>query len=115
MNNKPVYIASPYAGDVAANTAFAIECCRYAIQQGEAPIAPHLLYPQILCDNDPQERALGLLLGHRIMEACKELWVCGDRISCGMADEIKTAKALELPIRFISEISISTISENRPI
>lgn len=37
---KLVYIASPYAGDVEYNTAFAKEACRYAMEQGAAPIAP---------------------------------------------------------------------------
>ena len=30
-DGRLVYIASPYAGDVVANTQFAIRCCVYAI------------------------------------------------------------------------------------
>lgn len=106
MDKRPVYIASPYAGDVGANVRFAIECCRYAIQQGEVPIAPHLLYPQILNDNDLEERAIGLALGRQLLAACKELWVCGKHISHGMEAEIKTAMARGLPIRAVEEIQI---------
>ena len=62
---KLIYIASPYAGDIEANTAFAKKACRYAIHQGHTPIAVHLLYPQMLDVAEPTEREIGLRLGHR--------------------------------------------------
>lgn len=62
---KLIYIASPYAGDIETNTAFAKKACRYAIHQGHTPIAVHLLYPQMLDDAEPTEREIGLRLGHR--------------------------------------------------
>ena len=37
-NNKLVYIASPYAGDVEQNVRFAKAACRYAIEQGQPPL-----------------------------------------------------------------------------
>lgn len=91
---KLIYIASPYAGDIEANTAFAKKACRYAIHQGHTPIAVHLLYPQMLDDAEPTEREIGLRLGHRVLEVCDELWCCGDRISSGMAREIEEAQKL---------------------
>ena len=72
-SSQLVYIASPYAGDIQSNTQFAIQCCRYAIQQGCTPIAPHLLYPQMLDDSDPEQRAIGLKLGHRLLSVCQEV------------------------------------------
>lgn len=111
MDKKPVYIASPYAGDVDVNVKFAIECCRYAILQGETPIAPHLLYPQILNDDDPEERAIGLALGLRLLAVCKELWVCGKHISSGMEAEIEAAMESGIPIRGVEE---SQIMERNP-
>lgn len=99
-----VYIASPYAGDVAGNTKFAIECCRHAIKRGQTPIAPHLLYPQMLDDEVPEERTLALMLGRNLLAVCDELWVCGERISSGMAAEIEHAQSLDIPIRYIREI-----------
>lgn len=102
MKNKLIYIASPYAGDVEANVAFAKLACRYAISQGHTPIAVHLLYPQMLDDGDPAERELGLRLGHRILEICDELWACGGRISSGMAREIAEAQSLGIPVRSVS-------------
>lgn len=102
--SKLIYIASPYAGDIAGNTQFAIQCCQFAIQRGYTPIAPHLIYPQILDDTIPEQRELGLTLGYRILEACSEMWVCGERISDGMTKEIHHAESLGINIRYIRQI-----------
>ena len=93
-DGRLVYIASPYAGDVVANTRFAIRCCLYAIRQGCTPVAPHLLYPQMLDDSEPEQRAIALKLGHRLLSVCQEVWACGSRISSGMAGEIALAETL---------------------
>lgn len=95
---KLVYIASPYAGDVQANTEAAKGYCRAALEEGVVPIAPHLLYPQFLEDSDPAERNLGLRAGLELLARCDELWVCGPEISPGMAREIQFARGLGLPI-----------------
>lgn len=99
--NKIVYIASPFAGDIEANMEFAKDACRYAISQGAAPIAVHLLYPQILNDSIPEERETGIQMGLRVLKACDELWVCGEHISHGMQKEIETANSFGIPIKSI--------------
>ncbi len=99
-----LYIISPYAGDVEKNKAFAVTCCRYAIQRGYTPIAVHLLYPQILDDQDPVERAAGLQLGINILEHCALAWVCGSTISPGMAREIRRAEQLAIPVQYLEEV-----------
>lgn len=104
-HEKLVYIASPYAGDVTRNTRFASACCRYAIRQGYTPIAPHLLYPQMLDDEVPEERKIALALGLNLLAVCDEVWVCGERISSGMEGEIEHARSLDIPIRYIKEIA----------
>ena len=101
MSRELVYIISPYAGDIEANVAFAIRCCRMAIQQGYTPIAVHLLSPQILNDLDPAERTVGLELGLEVLRHCAEAWVCGSRISPGMEGEIQAAQQLGIPIRYV--------------
>ena len=93
------YIASPYAGDVQANTEAAKGYCRAALEEGVVPIAPHLLYPQFLEDSDPAERNLGLRAGLELLARCEELWVCGPAISPGMSREIQFAQGLGIPIR----------------
>lgn len=58
-----VIIESPYAGDVEANVAYARECLLDSLRLGESPLASHLLYPQVLDDNTPDERAQGIQAG----------------------------------------------------
>jgi len=43
-----VFICSPFAGDVERNLQNARLYCKYAVEQGAIPLAPHLLYPQFL-------------------------------------------------------------------
>lgn len=98
-----VYICSPYAGDIENNTAAARRYSRFAVESGYIPIAPHLLFPQFLNDGDPKERELGLFFGNAILSKCAEMWVFGDRISEGMAAEIKRATWKGHRIRYFSE------------
>lgn len=103
-NRKKVYVASKYAGDVDANTAAAISYCRKVICDGYMPIASHLLYPQILNDNIPIERELGLLFGLALLRICDEVWVFGE-ISAGVAAEIEEAKKLKKQIRYFEGVA----------
>lgn len=99
---KLVYICSPYAGDVETNVRFARAACLYATGQACAPVAVHLIYPQILDDNIPAQRDAGIKMGLRVLASCDELWICGSRISHGMSCEITEAGRLGIPIISIS-------------
>lgn len=61
---RRVILESPYSGDIETNIAYARRCMRDSLLRGEAPIASHLLYTQVLKDDDVQERAQGILAGH---------------------------------------------------
>ena len=98
-----VYICSPYAGDIETNTAAARRYCRFAVEAGYIPIAPHLLFPQFLNDSDPKERELGLFFGTAIPSKCAERFVFGSRISEGMEAEIKRATWKGHRIRYFTE------------
>ncbi len=98
-----VYICSPFAGDIEKNVAAARSYSRFAVKQGYIPIAPHLLFPQFLNDNDPKERELGLFFGNVIMSKCSEVWVFGSHISPGMETEIKRAKWKNYRLRYFTE------------
>jgi len=59
-----VALESPYAGDVARNITYALKAFTHSLTKlNEYPIASHLLYPQVLNDLDPDERALGIAAG----------------------------------------------------
>ena len=98
-----VYICSPYAGDVSKNVENARKYSRFAVDKGYIPIAPHLLFPQFLNDDNLRERQLGLFFGNAIMSKCSEVWVFGDRISAGMETEIKRAKWKNYRLRYFTE------------
>lgn len=93
-----VFICSPYAGDIVHNIRKAKEYCRFAIDEGYMPIAPHLLYPQILNDANPEERTLGMTFGLALLDLCDEIWVFGEP-SPGMAEEVAFARERKIPIR----------------
>lgn len=110
---KLVYICSLYAGEVERYIRFAQEACRYAISQNCAPVAVHLLYPQLLDDMVPKERKIGIQMGLRILINCEELWLCGSPISAGMLYELKEGERLGITIRGVSEEEIMEHSKIR--
>lgn len=96
---KIVFISSPYAGDIEENIQRAKRYGRFAVTEKAIPIIPHLMYPQFLYEDDPDERRLGIEMGLVLLTKCQELWAFGDRISKGMAIEIAKAKRCNIPIR----------------
>jgi len=101
---KPlVYICSPYSGDVEGNIKKARSFCRFALDQNCIPIAPHLMFPQFMDDDIPQERELAMFMNMVLLAKCNELWVFGDTISKGMAQEIEKAKKRKQLIRYFNE------------
>lgn len=95
-----VYVCSPYSGDIEGNTERARRYSRYAVDQGMIPIAPHLLLPQYMSE---EERELALFMDIAILSRCAELWVCGDKITDGMKKEISYAQSKGMKINYITE------------
>lgn len=65
---KLVVIESPFRGDpnhpeYERNTDYAKRCLLDSLRRGEAPLASHLLYPQVLDDTKPEERRKGIEAG----------------------------------------------------
>ena len=107
LKERPkVYIVSRYAGDVENNVKAAIRYCRFAIDKQKMPIAAHLLYPQIVDDNDPVEREIGTMYGLALLALCDEVWCFGKTLSAGMEQEIKEAKRLGKPIKYFDEEAV---------
>jgi hypothetical protein len=98
-----IYICSPFAGDVPGNTERARQYCKFAVRRGAIPFASHLLYPQILNDADPEQRALGLFFGKVWLGKCDALWCFGTNFSEGMKRELDKARKKGIPIRFFNE------------
>ncbi len=100
---QQVFICSPYRGDIEHN----IEVARYAghiaAVTGYVPVIPHLLYPQFLDDNIPDERILGIKLGGELLKASDMMWLIGTKITKGMKYELEIAKKMRIPIRCYDE------------
>ena len=97
-----VYIVSPLRGDVERNIENAKDYCRFAIKQNVIPMCPHIYFTLFLNDSAEIERRIGLILGLQMLKRCKEVWVFGDRISEGMANEIQIAEKRKIPIRYFT-------------
>lgn len=94
-----VYICSPLSGNIAANQRSARRYCRFAVDGGYIPLAPHLYFPQFMDDGSGAERDLALFMDIVLLSKCDQLWVFGDRVSKGMSIEIEKAKRKSQPIR----------------
>lgn len=98
-----VYICSPYAGDIAKNVRNARKYSRFAFEQNTIPLAAHLLFPQFMDDENPEERDAAMHFNYVLLGKCEELWVFGNTVSQGMANEISIAKKRRQKIRYFSE------------
>jgi hypothetical protein len=96
------YICSPLRGDVQRNTVDAIRYCRFALERGRFPIAPHIWLPRFMNDDNQAERELALNFGMRLLYGCREVWVFGARISDGMRAEIAEAQRRRIPVRYFT-------------
>ena len=97
-----VYVCSPFSGNTERNAENARRYCRFAVDSGFVPFAPHLLFPQFMNDAVSDERELALFMAIIMLTKCAELWVFGDRISKGMAQEIRKAEARNMLIRYFT-------------
>ena len=91
-----IFVCSPYWGDIETNTELARRYCRHVVDKGFIPIAPHLLFPQFMDDNNSEERERAIEMNFGILQRCSELWVFGREITIGMWQEIKKAQELEI-------------------
>ena len=99
-----VYICSPFSGDTEYNSNQARKYSRFAYEQNTIPVTPHLLYPQILDDENPKERNYARHINYVLLGFCQELWVFGTKVTSGMAHEIGIAKKRRMKIRYFNEL-----------
>lgn len=100
-DRSTVFIMSPYAGNTARNIAYARAAMADSIARGEAPMAPHLMYPQdgVLSDDDPHQRDTGIACGLAWARWADIGAVYIDLgISAGMRHEIRKIEAMGLTI-----------------
>ena len=90
-----VIIESPFAGDVETNVRYAFRAMRHSIGLGEAPMASHLLYPQVLNDSEPSDRSRGIQAGYEWMQVADKVAFYVDLgWSPGMIAALKVARKI---------------------
>jgi hypothetical protein len=98
---KRVIIESPLSGEVEVNRQYARACLFDSLKRGEAPLASHLLYTQVLDDGIEEERRMGMEAGFAWNLKAEEVVVYTDRgISKGMKAGIKLAQENLIPIQY---------------
>ena len=103
IGKRKVYVCSPFKGDINKNVGNARKYCRFVYLKGSIPIAVHLLFPQFMDDNNPNERKRAIDMGVELLSICNELWVFGTTLSEGMKMELKAALNLKIRVRFFDE------------
>lgn len=90
---KRVIVESPLSGDFERNQRYARLCCLDCLERGEAPLASHLLYTQMLDDRDFAQRELGMQAGF-VWGECADLVAAYEDlgVSAGMARGIVAAE-----------------------
>ena len=101
---RRVILESPYAGNIWQrwrNRRYARQCLAHSLVRGEAPIASHLLYTQVLDDRIPLQRQMGIDAGLAWRVVTEATVVYIDRgISLGMAHSINKAIAAGTPVEY---------------
>ena len=79
--------------------------CRLIIEAGGIPLCSPLycIYGLSLDEQKPDERALGLEIGLDMLRMADEVAVFSEYISEGMAEEIRLASKLDIPVRMVAE------------
>jgi len=84
-----VYICSPYTdGDIEFNLRLARKYATKAVESGYAPIVPHLYVPDFV--DEVSEREIGMDIAKSLCIGTDYFWICGERYSRGMREEIAT-------------------------
>lgn len=115
---RRVILESPYAGGqyvpasniqaamavqkvVDENIKYARACLHDCLNRGEAPFASHLLYTQVLDDEDKNERRQGIVAGQAWLSVVDAVVVYQDfGISKGMREGIDAANAAGVPVEY---------------
>lgn len=98
-----VIIESPFRGDQNQNEEYAKAALIDCLRRGEAPFASHLLYTQVLREDNIEERKLGIYAGLEFGRLCQKTVVYTDLgITSGMRLGILAARKHGRPIEYRS-------------
>ena len=94
-----VILESPFAGNLQLHFRYARAAMRDSLLRGEAPMVSHLLYTQVLDDEEPTDRAMGIAAGLAWAADKTAVYTdCG--ISRGMEHGIRAAQLAGRPVEY---------------
>lgn len=98
-----VILESPYAGNTGVNRAYARAAMLDSLKRGEAPFASHLLYTQVLNDNNDEQREQGLTAARAYIGIVQKMVIYTDLgVSEGMRESLDMAANRRIRIEFRS-------------
>lgn len=103
---RRVILESPCAGSKEdgtwdRNIAYARACLLDSLSRGERPLASHLLYTQVLDDDDPEQRKLGIAAGLAWLGATDAIVVYTNLgTSTGMKEAVSWAGAYGVKVEY---------------
>lgn len=117
---RRVQILSPFRGAMPAerhrNVAYAQAALLDCLGRDEAPFAPHLLYPAVLDDSDPEQRMQGISAGLEWLAVAEAVVVYEDLgVSEGMTAELRQAEIAGVPVERRSLPGWATPTQELPI
>ena len=94
-----VYICCPESG----GREMAARCCRLALDRGQIPLAPGLMFPEFMYGTSPAERDLAAFMRCVLLGKCDELWVFGSAPDELMEADVGVAERRRQTIRYFRE------------
>lgn len=96
LEGKRAYICSPLSADTNEKRSHNMEQAKFYLMQMKRlyhcrTFASHAHLPLMLDDTIPEERETGMRIGRVLMELCDILIICGNHVSNGMKEEIRSA------------------------
>lgn len=97
----PVYLESPFLGEVQRNKAYLQLCILDCLLRGESPFASHQMFTDALFDFIREQRVKGITAGNVWRRFARRTVVYTDfGISEGMAAGIASSAKLEMPVEY---------------
>jgi len=100
---KLVMVSSRFGGKE-ENIERAERFCKYVVNMGHIPVAPHVYFPRFLDDLRPEERELGIEGALALMSKCDEVWFFlqkGEKLSQGMKLEAQLMVEMNMPYKVV--------------
>lgn len=106
---KRVYLCHPFSGNAKANRArvrqIELEILDDTINRWETyaekvfPVNPLTIFPDHIDDTN-LDRGIAMSFCLKLLSTCEELWICSDKITAGMQEEISFAAKNDIKIFF---------------